>query len=154
MPLFIPQPRQRIVTVAHAAILTLPTTPVLIIPAAGANLVAALAQASFAVNTTAAAYTNVDPGVYTTLAYGNSTIDFEAMRGIEESTTLYETGGIASAGEPGRIIQGTATDVANLGVYLWVNNAAAGNFTGGNASNTFIVTAWYWIYDLVTGTYR
>lgn len=154
---------QASVAIAHADILTLPTTPVTVVGAAGSDLLLFPQQIFFDFDWTAN-YTNINANALLLLTDG--TLLFEST-GISQSTVsgLLASGGDAAAiMEPGQNVDASAqlilgyvtgglVGLANQPLNVILFNAGSGNLTGGNAANVLRVSITYLVYNTATGTF-
>lgn len=129
------------VTIADTDIKLLPTVAIQIIPAPGADRVIEIIGATFVLDAAAGAYTNVDAGAVMGLITSS-------VVGITDRVT---DGFFTAASKKAVQVTGGSIDTdgaayssyANRAIQVSVNNAAAGNFTGGNAANTLKVRVTY-----------
>lgn len=142
------------VQLTDAQIKALPTTPIQLVAAPGANVMLELISATILVDAAAGAYTNVnalDASNALYVAYGDD--DFWASQYINPTQLL--TGAARRAvvvppytqfvdgSDPAMFAQANnATSLANKALKLVALNAA-GNYTGGNAANTMSVRIRY-----------
>jgi len=145
------------VTLTDAQIKALPTTPVEIVAAPGANkLIFVIRNVIGKLNDSGGAYGNSDntAGSYVTLAYG-SAYDDDATYNYPDVTSFINS--LSSFGNDGIItlspysadtFQNILPGAVNNGLFLHIGNNGLGNLTGGNAANTLKVTVYYVIVDL------
>lgn len=145
------------VQLADAQIKALPTTYIQVIAAPGANKQILLLGAHAKIDSAAGEYTNLDTDNGLLLTYGEW--DIEASGVIEllgGNTVKYITFPPAAysgqrVGWNGYLTQtgvGSSAFVVNKEIRIVGSNAAAGNFTGGNAANTMTITVYYVIVDV------
>jgi len=153
--------RKIVTTLTDAQIKTLPTTAVVVIPAPGAN-VAVVPLFCHLRCAAVADYTNIDPtssislnsfdvlalltndlqnAVTGLLAPGDAD---DAANAFISLTQLVNEGTIRLNG----ISSIYDSDASNEAVTMGADNAALGNFTGGNAANELTVTVLYVVLDL------
>lgn len=153
-----------IVTLTDAQIKALPTTPVTIIPAQGASTVIEPLQYIVQSKCAAGAYTNVNAAAFGGMSYGPASGTASGYIANDPTTTpvlsfLTQMLGTTpkqmillpymTQVDPASDEWGVFGDIppsgpiANLPVQLVMNNQGSGNFTGGNAANTWVVTAFY-----------
>lgn len=153
-----------IVTLTDANIKALPTTDFQLVAAPGAGVRINLISADFYINTTAAVYTNINAASWASLRINSLDVsnylgDSGAPLGTRLADILnsalitqltlsprtvvdYVNGwGVLPAQTQG------AGSFLNQPLMLHVDNAAAGNFTGGNAANSLIINT---LYTLIT----
>ncbi len=156
-------------TLTNAQTIALPTTPVQILAAPGVGFRINIINASFAVKAAAGAYTNIDT-TYAALAltHSDKTDLWLTAPVVNDNTTplaqltaflgtaanaVYTSPAYTTAFNSGAASGGSQyvtgltiplwTSTANLGVYLSIDNSAAGVLTGGNVANHLIVTIYY-----------
>lgn len=145
-------------TLTDAQIKTLPTTGIDIIPTPTNNKLIIITTAILLWNTSAGAYTNVDPSANIVLTYGdfdetatsNSGMHTDAANRITIlSQAVMDDFRAAWAGYSISYINGTLqTPIINKKISLWATNGALGNFTGGNAANTLKVIVKHFTINL------
>lgn len=147
------------VTLTDAQIKTLPTIPVTVIPPQGSGV---LVFPMFSVLriVAAAAYTNIDA---TALLWIGEVGGDGVLAQLDEQTTGSKVSSFLNTGSRARMmapyanIEGAATytfpghtnDTAmckGIATKLFINNAAAGNLTGGNSANVMTVTTFFNIF--------
>lgn len=152
------------VTIPHADILTLPTTPVELIPAPGVGKRIVPIQWDLFGDFSAGAYTNIVPASFAYLVSRLGGIDYSSYLAddltvyISEFNDFFTTAakvhasldvwnltdpswGSLAYGEPaGATLQNAALD-------LFAANGSAGNLTGGNAANTLTVRVLYLVVE-------
>lgn len=152
---------QATVTLTDAQIKALPTTAVEIVAAPGANLILVPQMVSFVLDCTAGVYTNVNAAV--TGGVGMNTSYSNVLNGIEPSAL---EGALGDNSEAWLFYQRTGAqldfdkvtwigvaDFANKPLVVVFSNAAAGNFTGGNAANSMTVSVTYLTLNTLTGVF-
>lgn len=137
------------VRIAHAAILTLPTTPVEIVPAPAAGLVAVplgyAARAAF----THGAYTNADPNAHLIVTYDGDTVPRFGVPAFLPDGVRWNVGstGFLNRHDAGRsALRRLSDDLAAFeatALMVKIANASAGNLTGGGSGNIMDFTIWY-----------
>lgn len=129
------------VTLTDAQIKALPTTPVQIMAAPGANKVINVINIFNYLDATAGAYgniTNAEPSTYYDGTGGNISFGGDLdMENPVKSFVIQPLPGILDITE----------DAINKGVMYYLENGAS-NYTGGNAANTLKVTVYYTVVDL------
>ena len=137
-----------VLTLTNAQLIALPTVPVAVLVAPPAGSVIQVVRATVIVDATAGAYTNVDATAGLYLGYGGATnkaTNAGACTGsidtAQKSVFLLAGGLISTAIDttPGALV-GVSTHYDAVAVDIVINNAAAGNLTGGNAANTARIT--------------
>lgn len=146
-----------------AQVKALPTTPfkLVVAPGAGYRIVPFLVD--FYVELTGA-YTNVNAAAYAYVALGaddwSSYIANDAGVALTDLTALLNTNAksslqllrftndVAEAAGWGNVAAVSPAGYENVELNFVVNNAAAGNFTGGNAANKFHITTYYTIQPI------
>lgn len=162
------------VTLTDAQVKALPTTPITVVAAPGANKMIQLVQATV-IASVSTPYTNLDAtfcGLYLALdggAYYSSYLadDPSTTPALSQATDLVGTASSAVAtlhmyreavpvaGGAGYVIEGTSagfpalTDVANKALKVHFENNGSGNLTGGTGANTLRIVAHYFIVDTV-----
>lgn len=147
------------VTVTNAEMLTLPTTPVSLVPAPGAAFQLVPLLVDVRGNTTGGAYTNIDPDGWIVLAFNgtdiwsnyltnDSTIGYTFL-----STTLGAAGDFCfqfvpfTLAEPifgwGNLVDPRGNVEPNQPLVLTSENFGSGNFTGGHSANLLVLTTYY-----------
>lgn len=163
----------RMVTVilTDAQIKALPTTPIELVAAPGANMKVKPIGLTLRSNTTAGAYTNIDA------SYADLHLDinghYASYGPVDDSTSTPVLTGVSNIlGAAGSVVYDgvvpslSATSVAGTSLYvqpdafpgpatvlnqpldLKMENNGSGNLTGGNAANTLKVVLYYVIEDL------
>lgn len=142
------------VTLSDSDILSLPTTAFPIIPAPGAGKFIRIINALFKVDTTGGAYTNVGAGqnCLINLEYNNA---FDASN-YSLGNGVVDNGAVSvSLVEPVTYVNGTINENARTSPAVLENQPivltgfnSLGNFTGGNAANTFKVVVNYSIENM------
>ena len=152
---------QATVTLTDAQIKALPTTPVVIIPAPGANRFIVLVQAIAIIDTLAGLYTNVSADVYVQLLLSPGDQDFAVSNPSDASATAGLLGTTRAAifltpfsyagtgGQSGLIISnyGAESSVVNQSLAIAMTNDD-GDLTGGNVANTLTVAVSYLVLSL------
>jgi hypothetical protein len=169
-------PRVTSVTLTNAQVIALPTTPVTLVAAPGANLrIKLVAPVTLIGNFGAGAYTNVN-ATYATLQVQLASGDWLACVLANDNTLTVplarlsdflgannvcadlpvpyvdaiDNGNAAGSGEWVQPDSSTAlTDAGNALIQLAMDNNGSGVLTGGNAANTLIVRVYYVIESLV-----
>lgn len=151
------------VTLTDAQVKALPTTPIQIIPPQGSGKRIRLFGASYRAKIGSGAYTNIDPAAYLVLSAPSEAVWVSGVVPNDISvsftylTTLLGTAQYsvadllpyAHASTPaadwGPIPQVNIPNINydNVAVQLILNNNGAGNLTGGNVLNSFVVTAYF-----------
>ena len=148
-------------TLTDAQIKALPTAAVQIAAAPGANRI--IVTPAYAIGAKSLAltfnwvadYTNVDAGARLKVQLGTDEY-------VEFAENFFFAWGESAFWSPSNsneiVASGTygpnsLTSVTNQAVFLSVNNAAAGNFTGGHASNTILASLAYFVLDTTTGLF-
>ncbi len=159
---------QATVTLTDAQIKALPTTPITVVSAPGANKVIQPIFANLFAKTTSGAYTNINAAANLTLAmpslFAMSYIPNDAaMTTIGSHTRLtdilggannrraelmpfFETEAVDSWGPVGTI--GASTGGVNEALQVLIDNGGSGALTGGNAANSLTVVVLYSIVDV------
>jgi hypothetical protein len=154
------------VTLTDAQIKTLPTTQdVLIVEAQGASTIIVPIQ-TVVVSHIVSTYTNVDSAAYYSMAFeddwevGQVTGTSSDSGGVNDILNSNEVafihGGASIPAAPGGafvIDRLDVDDTENKGFYFHLQNAAAGNFTGGNAGNTLTIGVSYLTLNTSTGLF-
>lgn len=156
---------QATVTLTDAQIKALPTTPIEIVPAPGANRVTVVDQWVVRLNTLAGGYTNTtNAGWYLCYAVGGvvaasfillgnnlaAMSDTLCLNGLPQITI---TAGISGADGYLWGTQLVANYGANSAIVVRDDYASSGNYTGGHASNSAVVTVLYTVYDVETNRF-
>jgi len=151
------------VTLTNAQILALPTTPVVVIPATqtpnyGTDLTAApiVVGGYVLLSNYVAAYTNVDPTAALGLTMGSDLGSGIGMvGGLLAPASLLESGDaflriIGADYEPTNTFPALAPHVFAFthnyfdnAIVVYIDNAAAGNLTGGNVANKMVIRLLY-----------
>lgn len=133
------------VTLTDAQIKALPTTIPDVVPAQAGKILRFL-SAHLLWDSRAGAYTNLDNDLYMVFRYsaGDTVSEAAFVGGLLETSDKTSSDVTAKAAGNESLLAGTE----NRALQLHVNNAASGNFTGGNAANTLKVTVLYTIIDL------
>jgi hypothetical protein len=153
------------VTLTNAQVKALPTTPIQIVAAPGVGMIVVPFYAWFAVNWTAD-YTNINAlariGVGYSGALASVLAQFYETTGdvsnlladgashsgfLSSNSTPFDTGnGVLALSGVGQFHD--EPGVINTALEIFAANPTAGNFTGGNASNTIKVTVLYTTIDV------
>ena len=149
------------VTLTNAQIKALPTTAVQIAAAPGANRIIVTPAYSIGAKSLAltfnwvADYTNIDAGARLKVQLGTDEyVEFaESSFFAWGESAFWSPGNIEEIVASGTYGPNSLTSVTNQALFLSVNNAAAGDFTGGHASNTIIASPAYCVYDTTTGLF-
>lgn len=129
------------VTLTDAQIKALPTTPVQIVAAPGADKVAVVQACLLSVNTMGGAYTNFASGVMTCVMGGSNVVDNVS------SDTLLDSEQEIVWHLPAQEWGAEAANAINQSIQL-SGSDVAGDFTGGDPANTLTVTVFYTIVDV------
>jgi hypothetical protein len=135
--------RRYVVDIAHADILTLPTTPVTLLAAAAAGTMRCIPMIAVESVFGAAAYTNVDAGAAFQLKEG--TIAYGPTVAMSELVT---TGADLVLPLDAKVTS-TKANLTAKALTLTCANGALGAFTGGHPANVLRVT--FWTADFATG---
>src|SRR3990167_1800540 len=129
-----PITRTATVTLTNDEIKALPTTGILIVSAAGANILIKPTVGCFVLDTSAGAYTNVHIDSIFSLNINTFSIlsDMEGKNIFDGAATKW----ILIGGAPGG--WDTHSNLTNTDMVVKMNNAGSGNLTGGNAANTLL----------------
>ena len=131
-------------TIPHAQILTLPTLPVVILPAPAAGLGNVVFMISMWLNPFLGNYTNVDPAAKAIMTYQPSPMGFGANIPSDILTGgIAPTLGTLESSSPAINLVQSINAGSPSALSLFFSNAAAGDFTGGNAGNILQVHMWY-----------
>lgn len=154
MPTQVPQ--SVTVTLTDAQVKALPSTPVEIVPAPGANKMIALLYSIWEFATTVA-YTNIQAGCQAWLQYSSGGTIATIIHS-EGATALFGTFGktaiMPAAAFPNTVdgVNNPQIDATsnfnNTSIQIKALNGAAVDFTGGNAGNQVKVTAVFLILDV------
>lgn len=133
----------------------LPQTPITVVPAPGANRIAIPLYATGLVNSTAGAYTNLDAAHYVALRHATSTDQLTTGVGIISQTAAQVLNWQPAQFPNTDLILDISVglfpaNATNKAIQIFADNGAAGDFTGGHASNSLTVTVVYVVFDLVT----
>lgn len=157
-----------VVVATDAQIKALPTTRIQVVAAPGANRRINFHSGTLVGSFTAGAYTNVNADAWGGFALNSGAIDVSAYFPNDTGPTpdltkvsdffahafnaiaLFppflspDSGGTAAAGWGAiALVGGDYSGFRNTALELHIDNAAAGNFTGGNAANSMIITVEY-----------
>lgn len=132
---------QASVRIPHAQILTLPTVPFGPVVAGAPGVLLIPVLATYRLSAAAGAYTNVDVAAIFTVAWaigagiaaGLGNVVAAAIGAAADNLVVTAPGGVSVA----------APNKVGAGLSVMCTNAAAGNFTGGNAANFLDVTIHY-----------
>jgi hypothetical protein len=156
------------VSLTDAQVKALPTTVIEIIPAQGANTVIRLVNGVGIVNKSAGAYTNVTAGAdgddasisltYSSddnLLASNPTAP-SVLVGLNNEVWIINPYIIPNLFNPvsylGDPSPGNINNIANEGIFLQAYNSD-GDYTGGNAANTLVVSVVYTVLNVLTGEF-
>lgn len=147
-------------TLTNAQILTLPTTAVQVIAAPRSGVMLVPVGTMVSANTTAAVYTNVTVAPTTALnvSYGNTvppSASFNIAVLQETNCTIFGAQAkqqfVASVGASddgnGGLFPPGGHDFSATGIFVSATNT--GNFTGGNAANSILVSVAYYLAQVV-----
>ncbi len=155
------------IVILNSDILTLPTTPIELVPTPGANKIINFVMALGLLNSNAGAYTNIDAGGYSYIQYGSGTQigNFLANDSTLVPPRAYLSNLFGAAGKGyiqflpyvdtvetslwGNLsIPLAASGSTNFPLELIWNNGGSGNLTGGNGANTLTIVVYYFIEEL------
>lgn len=154
----------RMVTLTDAQIKALPSTPIEIVPAAGAEKAIIVINATTIIDRDAGFYTNLDADGY--LAIGTDAVDLMFPAFNEQGSSSGLEAFIGSNNETRQIAvlscasQFTApgwgivanpiprSSLNNKAVVIKANNGSSGNLTGGNSANSLRVSVAYFETDV------
>lgn len=122
-----------IIPLTNAQILALPTTGIDAIAAPGAGKLLQVVAATLVIDSSAGAYTNVDPAGVLFLDYANVA---RKATGNGAAAGTIDGAQVSVFSLAGAGVGGVSTNFVNVKIQVAATNAAAGNFTGGNAANT------------------
>ncbi len=150
------------VTLTDAQIKALPTTPVPVVAALGAGFYILPVLAETQLDASAGAYTNIDAGAWggfringwdLTAYIVNDATGSSPMSGVTDllgaasknfATFLPLQAPDFNGWGPVAIVrQAPGSDINNQPLYVYFDNNGAGNFTGGNAANTWAIRVSY-----------
>lgn len=156
---------RKVITLSHTQIIALPTTPIEVIPAPGANKIIHGLGGAMISHTLAGSYTNIDVAAFLQLSCagwpvlnylpndasitnGSATrlTDFFQGADLVHLVPAMDTEGVANWGPVPFMI--TLSEVINQPLQVSIDNASAGMLTGGNAANTLQIVVYYTIIDL------
>lgn len=132
------------VTLTDAQIKALPTTPIQIVAAPGANKYIKYAGAVLVLDVTSGVYTNLNTSAMNLLRTGQNplTVDFSGAYLEDDSNVwVYQDTSVNNDGIPVVL-----SELENLAIEISSQNT--GNLTGGNAANTLKVTVYYVVVDI------
>lgn len=146
----------------NAQVKALPTTPLEILPAPGANYTWIILSCVVMLDSTDGLYTNIDAGGYLAVDDAPDFLPNDALLGWTECSTFFGTAGhqlvmlrrqpqteVAGSGTLANYqaqgwglrptVETAFTSRANAAVTLVMENEASGNLTGGHAQNSMLV---------------
>lgn len=153
-------------TLTDAQVKALPTTPVTLVAAAGADTFLHVLTAFVRVDTSNNGYGNIDGSAYLIVTYtgedagaaqgliangGDATdltnllTSFDNTSAVLEPYTVATVDAAANKVVPALL---SMSDAVNKGLIIKASNGVAGNWTGGNAANEMSVTVLYTVVDL------
>jgi len=135
-----------------AQIKALPTTPIQIVAAPGANKIINILGGNAVLNWNAD-YTNIDGSAYMAMICNNGGLASHRfapsdMLALGESTLTSISPYTYTAGSFILDMTNALAEFNNKSLKLFASNGVAGNFTGGNEANTLKVTVYYVVVDL------
>lgn len=137
------------VTLTHAQILTLPTTPVEVVPAPGAGLILSPVNMLAYFHGTDP-YTNYDgTGAQLGLLQGGFSILAVPMAGLVtyEDADAVQPFNAHNAYTEGTAANDLASEFVDQPLMVYADNTL-GNYTGGNVANTLKITVWYTVFEV------
>lgn len=152
---------RQVTTVIHNTdILTLPSAFVEVVPSPGSGLVLIPVTATFVLDATAGAYTNLDADRFLILSYNDDFLHASNGIPLPQATADIHMGSVIFAQRVGDATYPTQAfgledtpatfDGGNIKV-IGIN--PLGNFADGNEANTLTITVAYFVLDLATGRF-
>lgn len=145
------------VVLTDAEIKALPSTPVVVVPAAGAGRVIVPIAGAMRMNATFGAYTALATNRHIAVGYPNGNYALNPMHVFPHAAATDKFGPLAILSDDGygsgssyisvSVFHNTAT-FDNAPLVVTAQNEDLGDFTGGHPSNTLTVTVWYLLVDL------
>lgn len=138
------------ITITDAQLKALPSTPISIVSAPGANKRLVVIKGLWRANTSAGAYTNINVTLSKLrLVYGNNVTVASEEVAADNGTDLATLLGTAAVQEVllhnwTETVQAVA-DTDNQAIQVSIDNNGSGNYTGGNSANTLAIAFGYYI---------
>ena len=138
------------VTLTNAQIITLPTVPVVIVPAPGIGNIVSFITAVVLLDTSAGVYTNGPTGTDSGMAFSTGVFDVSTY-GLQGNYGLQAKGiqvfgqfvqWNSDLGLAPSLILGSLSDFENKSIEIYISSTN-GNLTGGNTANTMKVIVCY-----------